>query len=288
MQARITQLTVFPVKSLAGISLDSAILTYNGLQWDRHWMIINEAGRFISQRQYPKMVLIKTKITDTQLILCADAMDDLVIPLTFSGKAKQVIKATVWKDQCSVVDEGQQASGWLNRVLKCKTPVRLVRMAENKKRPQSKPELLGADTYTLFADAAPYLICNQLSLHTLNQQLRKHHQAPVSMLRFRPNIVIDGPAAFAEHQLHTLRHSRYQLQHCYPCQRCIIPTIDTHSGIAHPQQQPFKLLATLNTMPDNPKAPAFGENAILLDGNQQTIAIGDKLILTELAGPACS
>ncbi|MBX2808554.1 MAG: MOSC N-terminal beta barrel domain-containing protein [Cellvibrionaceae bacterium] len=277
MQATISALFVFPVKSLAGSRLDSATLTPTGLQWDRHWMIINAAGRFISQRQQPHMVLIKTRITATELILSARGKHDLKIPLRFSGNSQQPIAATIWKDQCSVVDEGQQASDWLSSALNSPTPVRLVRMADQQTRPQSQPQRLGRNTHTHFADVAPYVICNQQSLNALNQALCKQQQPPVTLWRFRPNIVIDGPHAFAEHRINSLQHKHYQLQHCYPCQRCIVTTIDTDTGTVHRQQQPFTTLATLNTLPDKPKAPAFGENAILTTGAQQTIRCGDRV-----------
>lgn len=150
-------------------------------------------------------------------------------------------------------------------------------MAEDHKRPQSKPDLLGALTTTEFADAAPYLICNQASLKAVNQSLINNKLLPVSIEHFRPNIVIEGIQAFQEHTIASIEHEQYSLQHCYPCQRCIVPTIDIATGQRHPQQQPFSLISELNGMPDNPKAPAFGENAILLRGENKIIKIGDQL-----------
>lgn len=300
MQAEISQLFIFPVKSLRGIAVDEAKLTPLGLQWDRHWMLIDENNQFISQRKYPSMVLIQTGIDKQCLILRKKGMDDLHIPLnTFNqeisnqkktfrtsirASLKTTIKATIWKDQCDVIDEGEAASTWLHEALlmeneKLKGKIRLVRMAPNAQRPQSKPELLGETTTTEFADAAPYLICNQSSLDQLNNQLITINEQAVTMERFRPNIVISGIDAFNEHDIDTLQHADYTLRHCYPCQRCVMTTIDIVRAQRHPQQQPFRLLTKMNTMPDNPKAPAFGENAILLRGENTRIRVGDNLSL---------
>lgn len=276
MAITITQLFVFPVKSLRGIATQDATLRPTGFKWDRHWMIVKPDGGFITQRQFPQMVLIATRIKDEQLILSKEGMSDFHLDLNkhnnnpgFTGK--------VWKDYCEVVDEGEDASQWLTEAIGASTSLRLVRMADGHQRPQSKPELLGETTTTEFADAAPYLICNQASLDALNQSMIQHGFDPVTMEHFRPNIVTEGLGAFDEHQIKTLEHEQYHLKHCYPCQRCAVPTIDITKGQRHPQQQPFSLISELNSMPENPKAPAFGENAILLKGKNQTIQVGDQL-----------
>jgi len=276
MPITITQLFVFPVKSLRGIATQDATLGPTGFKWDRHWMIVKPDGGFITQRQFPQMVLIATKIKNEQLILSKEGMADFHLDLNkrnnnpgFTGK--------VWKDYCEVVDEGEDASLWLTEAIGASISLRLVRMADGHQRPQSKPELLGETTTTEFADAAPYLICNQASLDALNQSMVKNDFSPVTMEHFRPNIVIEGLGAFDEHQIKTLENEQYHLKHCYPCQRCAVPTIDIIKGQRHPQQQPFSLISELNAMPENSKAPAFGENAILLKGKNQTIQVGDQL-----------
>lgn len=275
-QLLLSALALYPVKSLRGFSLDSALLTPYGLQWDRYWMIINEANRFISQRQIAAMVLIKTRLTQSHLILSKEGMDDLNIALSFSG-SEEPISATVWKDECQVISEGEQASQWLGQALSSSVKLRLVRMANKHQRPQSKPDLLGASTTTHFADAAPFLICNPSSLEALNQGLLAQGEQPAIMEQFRPNIVLSGLEPFAEHDIQELGNKDYGFKLCYPCQRCAIPTINVETAIKDPHQQPFRRLAEINPMPDNPKAPAFGENAILLSGANQTISVNDRL-----------
>jgi len=276
MPITVTQLFLYPVKSLRGMEVKEATLSKTGFQWDRHWMIVKPDGGFITQRQFPQMVLINTAIDSNTLTLSKPGMPDCVINLN-EAMHSEVFTAKVWKDYCEVVDEGENVSEWLTKAIGTPKPLRLVRMADGHQRPQSKPDLLGKKTTTLFADAAPYLICNQQSLNAINQSLSNKNLSSVTIEHFRPNIVINGIEAFREHAITQLEHEYYQLKHCYPCQRCVVPTIDIETGKRHPQQQPFSLISELNSMPDNTQAPAFGENAILLTGENQVIKIGDQL-----------
>jgi uncharacterized protein len=276
----ISQLFLFPVKSLRGFSVNAARLTPQGLEHDRFWMIINDNNQFVTQRKLSQMVLIRTAIHKDQLILSSPQQTSpLIIPIN-QTPSSAAFAASVWKDTCQVLDEGEKASMWLSTALNSASPLRLVRMA-SQPRPQSKPDLLGAHTHTHFADAAPFLIANEASLNAVNQQLIAANHLPVPMENFRPNIVVSGLEAFAEHQLNGLQHNYYHFKHCYPCQRCVIPTIHIETGIRHAQQQPFSLIADINAMPNNNKAPAFGENAILMAGVGNAIQVGDILQATK-------
>ncbi|MFT6968456.1 MAG: hypothetical protein ACJA1S_001173 [Cellvibrionaceae bacterium] len=280
MAIEINQLFIYPVKSLRGIAVSSAELTATGFKWDRHWMITKPDGGFLTQRQFPKMVLIQPQLTADSIILSKTGMNDLIIPFKNTGEAGStdtITDAKVWKDSCKVVDEGEAASAWITQAINAPKALRLVRMASGHRRPQSRPKLLGEATHTLFADAAPILICNVDSLKALNSSLIKQQFDPVEMDNFRPNIVLKGLDAFYEHTLKGLHNEHYELKHCYPCQRCIIPTINVYTGIKNPQQEPFSLLAKLNAMPDNKKAPAFGENTIVTQGIGERVSVGDRL-----------
>ena len=285
MTIEISQLFIFPVKSLRGIAVSNAELTPTGFKWDRHWMIVKPDGGFITQRQFPHMVLIHTQLTADAVVLSKTGMNDLIIPFaTASSKTplsttsdEALVDAIIWKDNCKVIDEGKAASNWITEAINAPKALRIVRMASGHQRPQSKPELLGDATHTLFSDAAPILVCNNNSLKSLNTSLTKHQFDPVEMENFRPNIVLNGLDAFDEHNSKGLHNEHYELTHCYPCQRCVIPTINIHTGTRHPQQEPFSLLAKLNAMPDNNKAPAFGENSIVTQGIGKFVSVGDQL-----------
>jgi uncharacterized protein YcbX len=277
----VSQLFLYPVKSLRGFSIDQTTLTATGFEYDRHWMIVNNKGHFITQRQFPQMVLIQTAIENGNLVLCKTGMQPLHIPLADTHLSTEAFETKIWRDTCRVIEEGQTASQWLTEAIGTPKPVKLVRMLRDTQRPQSNPELLGENTHTHFADAAPYLVCNLASLNKVNDALLYAGLPKVTIENFRPNIVIEGLDAFVEHSINELQHNEYRFKFCYACERCIIPTIDINTGKRNPAKQPFSLIAEINSMPENPRAPAFGENAILTVGHNQTIHTSDQLTAIE-------
>ncbi len=271
------QIVLYPVKSLRGIDVKQWPLTPQGLQYDRHWMLVMPNGRFVSQRQIPAMTLINTAIEQESLILSADGHGEVRLPLV-SHHNSEVLSATIWRDPCDVVEASEAASAWLNEVLKPAKPLRLVSMADDFIRPQSQPERFGEHTFTAFADAAPYLVANTASLERLNQRLDQQQLTTVDMRRFRPNLVVSGLDAFAEHQVASLLHSDgIALDLRDHCERCIMTTIDPDSAQKDADMEPFKTLIDLNPMPDNPKAPAFAVNAILETPRNLIWSVGDQL-----------
>ena len=289
-ELQVSQLFIYPVKSLRGFAVKQAELTPLGLKYDRHWMIINENQKFVTQRKHPKMVLIKTQIDDNHLYLSKDGMPDFQIALTDSAKnIERPFTATVWQDNCMVQDEGDEVSAWLMQALNSKKKLRLVRMAKNHIRPQSNADRFGSQNTTQFADAVAYLISYQASLDKLNQELKNKAIKPCSIEQFRPNIVLntssnkDVLAPFQEHEVKEFVHTDYSFTSHDHCQRCIVPTIDLNSAEKHPLQEPYKTLVGLNPMPDQPKAPAFGQNATLKQANKgQLIKLNDPISITML------
>jgi uncharacterized protein len=100
------------------------------------------------------------------------------------------------------------------------------------------------------------------------------------MNRFRPNIVLEGPTAFAEHAAGTVAGPGYALRLAHPCQRCVVTTIDQATARRDPEREPYRTLVRLNPMPGRPDAPAFGQNAALASGPDATIRVGDRVTLT--------
>ncbi len=273
----IEQITVYPVKSLRGIDVQQWPITPQGLQYDRHWMLVMPNGRFVSQRQLPPMALINTAIAQESLILSAEGHGEVALPLIGSNQGN-VFQGTVWRDQCDVIEASVEASAWLNEVLKPAKPLRLVSMADDFIRPQSQPQRFGEQTFTAFADAAPFLVANSASLDELNKRLEQQSSNAVDMRRFRPNLVISGLPEFEEHKVQGLLHSDgLTLNLCDHCERCIMTTIDPDSGQKDPTMEPYKTLIDLNPMPDNHKAPAFAVNATLEPANNTLWQVGDEL-----------
>jgi uncharacterized protein len=269
MAVTLTELFIYPVKSLKGVRLERSALDIRGLADDRRWMIIDADNRFVSQRSLHAMATLHTQLTDDALRI-RGPLGELRVTRAFAGR-QPAFSARIWHDEVQVLDEGPLASQWLTDSLKHPTALRLVRLADQP-RPQSKPQYLG-QAHTVFADMAPLLVANQASLDALNRALRDKGETPVPMDRFRPNLVLQGLNAFAEHRIQQLRHADFQLHFAYPCERCVMTTVDQLTGQRHPGMEPYKTLTGVNAMPAygagahhkaaNPKAPAFGENAYL-------------------------
>ncbi|MGM1051618.1 MAG: MOSC domain-containing protein [Pseudomonadota bacterium] len=276
---RITQLNIYPVKSLGGISLDAAQLTAEGLAWDRRWMVVDDMGRFVTQRQLPRMAQVRPHREDDALVLCHPEAEPLRVPL--STKATERLPVYVWEDRCEALDEGGEARDWLARVLGDLrgSGLRLVRFAPNHRR-RVEPDFLaaGEQVHTGFADGYPFLVATTASLAMLNRALEASGGEVLPMDRFRPNIVIEGAEPFAEDGWREIAADGWRLGLRKPCQRCKITTVDQQNGeIRHPGE-PLKTLMALK--PGLAwKGALFGQNTILLEGEGATIAVGDSLMV---------
>ena len=272
MHAVLRSLHVYPVKSLRGITLDTATLTPLGLEHDRAWLLVDAKGRFMSQRQYPDMARIGTRITRDSLELATVGQAPLNVSLETPNGNR--LHTRVWDDYCEVLDEGDDVSQWFAAALRMNPGPRLVRMAPGFKRSLKRPEREGEGTTTCFADTAPLLVTNLASLERLNEVLVARGLEPVPMDRFRANLVVEGLTAFSEHGVECLEGPDYRLGLRYPRERCVMTTMDQSTGTRDPTGQPFALLQEINPMPDNTQDPAFGELAVVESGAGQTLATG--------------
>jgi len=271
----ITELAVYPVKSMRGIALEQAVLTPLGIEHDRRFMVVRADGTFVTQRDTPAMALVDTRMEGDGLLLSREGRGFVRVP--FEARGGERISTRVWKDKCTTEDQGEVISRWLTEALESTERLRLVAMAPGFKRPQGKPDLLGTGTRTLFADAAPYLVANETSLEALNAKLKEKGEPPVPMNRFRPNIVVRGLPAFLEHRVSSVEGKNFALGLCYPCERCIVTTIDQETAVKHPAFEPYRSLAEINPAPGRMSKPAFGQNAVLINPEPVTVAIGDRL-----------
>jgi len=275
VSAEITGLSIYPVKSMKGIAVSQAVVTAAGLEYDRRFMIVWPDGRFVTQRDLPRLALIHTGLGRKGISLSREGFGKVMIPP--DRLQGDLVLTKVWGDHCETVDQGKDISEWLGSALESNKKMRLVRMKGGFSRPQTRADLLGENTTTHFADSAPYLVANEASLEALNRHLVVAGHQAVPMNRFRPNIVIRGLDAFAEHRLNHLRSENIQLDFCHPCERCVVTTINQDTAEKHPGWQPFKTLRDINPIPGKKPAPAFGHNAILATGEQATLMLGDKL-----------
>ncbi|NTS77669.1 MOSC N-terminal beta barrel domain-containing protein [Catenovulum sp. SM1970] len=277
----VSDLFVYPIKSLKGIRLEQAQLNIEGLKWDRHWMITDANFKFVTQRQLAEMALISVNISDEHLTLSKVGLSSLTIDLNSSNQDKLKVTAQVWRDSVMGFDEGDEVSEWLTQALGMYqgAPLRLVRKDVQDKRAVD-PEFdvtLSADTD--FSDGFPYLVATEETLSALNKALKDKAKPTVDMARFRPNIVLSGAEyAWQEYDCNHLKevNGLYQLALCKPCQRCPITTIDQQTAEIVDKKEPLTTLSELNPM-NKPKGAYFGQNAVLLRADITTIRIGDEV-----------
>ncbi|XKE44352.1 MOSC N-terminal beta barrel domain-containing protein [Halomonas organivorans] len=278
---RITQLNIYPVKSLQGVALEAAALTPRGLAFDRHWMVVDDDLRFVTQRELPAMARVTVRLTEQALVLEHPGAAPLEVPL--AGDVRPRLTVRVWKDVCQALDEGEAAAGWLTEVLGRYRGggLRLVRFPGDHRREVETDHLqVGERPHTAFPDGYPFLVASEASLSALNDRLAAKGLEAVPMSRFRPNLVVDGAEPFAEVDWDALSgETGLRLGLRKPCKRCKIITQDQRTGDAPVPREPLRTLVEMDTQPGW-RGAYFGQNAILLDGEGATLAVGDRLTAT--------
>lgn len=259
----IEALWIYPVKSMRGIQLRNCEITPEGLANDRHWMVIDEKGVFVSQRKLPSMTHINVTLTQTGIRLSHQEHGSVEVT---KSECHNEIPAKVWSSEVVTLLAPSHINQWLNKALPSKHTLSLVALKPSFRR-ELDPQRFGNHT-TYFADAAPLLIANLASLDALNDYLKHTKQLPaLSMERFRPNVVVSGLPAFAEHKIKRLTFTGGEIKLIDHCQRCSMITVDPATATLENTADIFTSLASLNPMPNQPKAPAFGANAIVTQAN---------------------
>lgn len=261
---QVSQLLIYPIKSLGGIELHTAEVTDRGLKYDRRWMLIDDNNRFISQREFAKMALLKVEL-ETDGLRVTNTPDQSVVFIPFQPQTSTVVQATVWDDACQGTLVSPEADQWFSQVLGMKA--RLIYMADDSLRAVD-PRYAKQNEVTSFADAYPFLLIGQASLDELNTRLQK----PVKMDRFRPNIVFTGGAPYAEDMMLHFRINNIDFYGVKRCARCVMITIDQQSAVKH--AEPLKVLAGYRAQKNK---VYFGQD--LLHNGTGNISVGDTLTL---------
>ena len=266
MSATVSALNMYPVKSCKGVALREALLTPMGFAHDRHWMLVRPNGRFVTQRELPRMALIGTAVDQGTLTLTAPDMQPLTVSSAELGVARPV---TVWKFDGRGIDCGTDAARWATKYLE--TDLSLVAFDTTLPRECSPEWTRDTPAITEFADGFPVLVISRASLADLNSRLPK----PLPMERFRPNLVIDGVEAYAEDRIHELRAGGVTLRLVKPCARCSITTTDQQVG-AVDGVEPLRTLKEYR-FDKVLRGVMFGQNAIVVSGAGQKLRVGDSL-----------
>ena len=275
---QVTDIYIYPVKSLKGIPLKKAETGSRGFKYDREWMITDSDYQFITQREIEAMATITVSITKDLLLMQSSKGNELKIDL--NAKREQSVQVSVWDDICDAFDEGEDASYWLTDELgywQGKT-LRLVRFCSDRKRPVPEQYLHGREAESSFSDQFPYLITTWDSLKKLNEGLRKNGKQEVTMARFRPNIVISDITSIENKTSLDLisQDGHYEFGLRKPCKRCKITTINQDSGEIIDFKEPLATLTSLKFSSENYGA-FFGQNAILLSDQECVVSVGDLL-----------
>jgi|688.fasta_scaffold44557_5 uncharacterized protein YcbX len=262
MEIFVSQLFIYPVKGLPGITKTESELTPRGLKYDRRWMLVDENNRFLSQRGLP--ILTQFNVSETPngfKITAPNKVSYIDIPYQIDGASQSVI---IWEDTCNALHFSEAIDSWFTQIIGI--TCRLVFMPEQSLRTITEPKV-PVNSLVSFADAFPLLIIGEASLTYLNKLLLE----PMHMNRFRPNLVLDGTVAFEEDTFLEFTIGNNSFIAPKPCARCAVTTINQQTGEAG--AEPLK---TLSTFRKKENKIYFGENALCTAGFQE-IALGNTI-----------
>lgn len=226
----VQSLHIYPVKSIAGVSLERATAAARGFVGDRRFMVIDETGNFLSQRTHPMLGHVRAEGSDRAWVLRRDGAD----ALTVDDVLGEPVDTTVWSDNVVAHRVSDAADAWFSELLD--EPVRFVTMPAEPVRATKDGDPVS------FADGYPYLIAVEASLHALNDRI---DGPPIPMAAFRPNIVVTGADAWAEDDWTRLTIGDAVFDIISPCERCRITTLDPDApGRPRRDNEPLRTLAT--------------------------------------------
>jgi uncharacterized protein YcbX len=258
---QLTALTIYPIKACKGISLEAARVTRRGLEHDRRFVIVDTAGRFVTQREHARLALVSTAIEGDALRVSAEGHGQFVVPLDAVEGARSA--ATVWSSTLEVPRAGAESAAFFSEFLgfSCE----LAYMPDDVLRPVSEKYGL-PDHIVSFADAFPFLLATEASLADLNARLDE----PLPMNRFRPNLVVDGVEPWAEERWPELRIGDIGFRNPKGCDRCVVTTVDQTT--AAKGAEPLRTLAKFR-MREN--KVYFGVNLVPLSVGE--LRVGDAV-----------
>lgn len=242
----VSALFIYPIKSCASVSVTELVYTSRGVVDDRRFMIVDEAGQAITQRENPRLAHIFPAITSDGLLVSYEGKAPTTFPV--GGESRRRVK--LWRYQGDALDLGDEAADWVSTFIE--QPCRLVEFAPDATRPVSKNHS-SIDAETQFSDGYPILLTTLESLSELNRRLR----TPVPMNRFRPNLVLRDAAPFAEDRWKQLEFPQLRLHVVKPCERCVITT--TNQVTLERQKEPLRTLATFRNFDGR---ICFGQNCV--------------------------
>ena len=271
MPTALSALRVYPVKSCRGLSVPAWDVDRLGLRSDRAFMIVDAAsGVFLTQRDEPRLARIAPALCGDELALAASGAGEVRVPLDGGDGTRRRVR--VWRYEGDGVDQGDEAARWISRLLG--RDLRLVRTPPDHAR-RVNPERSPVEAYTAFSDGYPLLVLSQGALDALNARL----PAPLSIERFRPNLVVDGCEPHAEDGWRRIRVGALELLLVKPCDRCAVTTVDPETG-ERAGPEPLRTLARYRRRDG---AVWFAQNAIALGTGRLEVGMGVEVLETQPA-----
>lgn len=254
-KVKISELHIYPIKSCAEQSVDTATATETGFVGDRVAMVVDKDGKCCTPRDSSSHLFHVTPTIDIDsdtITLTSRSgttygvSDPLVIDLSKTKSPGIKVKHNEASKPLTVDDYGNVAASWLETVTGIKE-CRLVGIGDDYKRQvfvnRAQGDPVPVDNAPLsLADEAPFLLCNEASLEDLNRRMAERDKAPVDMRRFRPNIIVRNLAPWEEDTWSKIRIGTVEFFVWQRCGRCIMTTIDRDT-----LERNSEPLATLNT-----------------------------------------
>jgi uncharacterized protein len=257
---RVTALWIYPIKSCRGVPVPAARAGRRGFDGDRRWMIVDEAGRFLTQRELPGMTLVRCALVDDSIEVSAPERPPLSLPRALEDGLRAEVE--IWGERLPALVH-EPGSDWFSRALG--RTCRAVYLPDDTLRTPGSGQRFPDDRVG-FADGYPYLLATEASLAELNRRLPE----PITMERFRPNIVVDGAAPFAEDDWPEVRVGGVRFRVPKGCDRCAITTVDPDTGVTG--REPLRTLATFRRRDG---AVWFAIN--LIPDGEGTLKVGDPV-----------
>jgi uncharacterized protein YcbX len=266
---QVTGIHVYPIKSCRGVRLPFADVTERGLAHDRRYMLIDAKGRFLTQREQPRLARVDVELGADGFVVAAPGRPPLELP--FEMPVRRECRVRIWRDTVDAALAGDAVNAWFSEYLG--RPCGLVYMAAEHHRALSREEARFDDEVS-FADGAPLLLISEASLEDLNSRLPR----PVGMHRFRPNVVVTAERAFDEDGWRRIGIGEAELEVAWPCPRCIMTTIDRETGVKAEDGEPLKTLKRYRLAG---RGAMFGQN--LIPRRLGEIRVADEVRLIERA-----
>ena len=265
----LSEINIYPVKSLRGIRLPESVVDARGLKYDRRWMLVDAGGRFMTQREFPKMALLETSVSGPGLVVKFDGRE-LAVP---TDAGPEIVDVAIWEGPVAAAMFGDAINEWFSDILD--TDCRLVSMpTTTRRRVNGEFEVNPGKDMVSFADAYPFMLLGEGSLEDLNSRLENR----VPMNRFRPNFVVSGSDAFAEDGWKRIRIGETVFHLGKPCARCVMTTVDQTAGVKTGKEP----LATLSSYRNVNGKVLFGQN-LIAENPGCVVRVGDRVEVIDAA-----